>query len=169
MNVESQINTLREKIKEKYPDLYMGYSYDAKEDYYHIWHINSHLQYEDENFLDFIGSLIKECFYSKDIFNFSFGYDYVEDEKSKKVYEVIPSLNNFIIKVGNFLESKEANYHLIKEYMIKHYSLNWSNSDSINITFDAKDSSFCTQIRQAPLTRETPEDPENMSEKALAA
>jgi len=170
MNIESQINILKEKIKEKYPDLYMGYSYDANEDYYHIWHINSHLQYEDDHFLDFVGSLIKEHFYSKDIFNFSFGYDYMEDEKSKLVYEVTPNLNNFIIKVGNFFESKETNYyHLIKEYIIKHYSLNWSNSDSIDVIFDAKDSSFCTQIRQAPLTREAPEDPENMSEEALAA
>jgi len=81
--MHEQINIFEAKIKARYPDLRIGYSYDDDEDYYHIWHTNSHLQFEDTAFPGFVGSLIKECFYSKDIFNFSFGYDYLEDEKSK--------------------------------------------------------------------------------------
>jgi hypothetical protein len=79
---QKHIDEFINKIKIKYPDLKIGYSYDEDENYYHIWHTNSKLQFEDNIFLSYVGGLIRECFYSNDIFNFSFGYDYIEDEKS---------------------------------------------------------------------------------------
>lgn len=75
MDIEKQISIFKAKIKEKYPHLTVDYSYDADEDYYHIWHTNSRLEFEDDVFPGFVGGLIRECFYANNIFNFSFGYD----------------------------------------------------------------------------------------------
>lgn len=165
-NVEKQINTFEKKIKEQYPDLHIGYTYDAKEDYYYIWHINSSLQYEDVDFLVFVGNLIKEYFYSKDIFNFSFGYDYLEDEKSKSTYEVKPNLIDFIIKPANLFEFHDISYYKLNKHF---YSLDLVNFDNINVSFDVKNLSFCHPIMQTQLTRETHDECENTPEKALAA
>lgn len=152
MNVQSQISDLEDKIKVTYPGLKIGYSYDAIEDYYHIWHTSLQLQFEDDDFSDFIGGLIRECFYSKDIFNFSFGYNYLEDEKSKSIYGMNTYLNNITFNIGEMLETQDDHYYqLIKNYN----SLNWSNFDSITISSDAiKDlSSYYKSIRQAQLKK----------------
>lgn len=165
-NINNQINDFKEKIKVKYPELYIGYSYNADEDYYHIWHTNSHLQFEDDDFLKLIGGLIRECFYSKDIYNFSFGYDYLEDEKSKLIYEVKRKYNDITLNIGQMVGTQQPiHYHLIKNYT----SLNWANFDSIKIDFDAKDLSFCNQlIRQVPLVSQVVEC-DNQPNKGLAA
>ena len=100
INMQEQINIFKEKIKSRYQDLRIGYSYDDEEDYYHIWHTNSQLQFEDNAFPGFVGSLIKEFFYSNDIFNLSFGYDYLEDEKSKLSYEITNYIDSRYKKIN---------------------------------------------------------------------
>ena len=157
-----QINSFRKEIKAKYPGLYMGYSYDSKEDYYHIWHTNSDLQYKDANFIDFLGNLINKYFYANDIFNFSFGYDYCEDEKSKYIYEVKPAFKDFIFKLEELSDSREANYNFISE---NYYAF---HLEGINIKIDASDLIFCSQIGQASLSRKVVAD-DNTPDKALAA
>ncbi len=91
-SIQKEINDFKKRIKEEYPDLHIDYSYDDQEDYYHIWHTNSKLQFKDEGFLVFVGELIKDCLYSKGIFNFSFSYNYLEDKKTKLVYKVNQAL-----------------------------------------------------------------------------
>lgn len=166
INMQEQINILETKIKAKYPDLKIGYSYDAEEDYYHIWHTNSHLQFEDNAFPGFIGYLIKDCFYSNDIFNFSFGYDYLEDEKSKS-YEVNVHYSKIFLNYAeNFSIHKSSFYQTIKHCS----SFSWSKFDTINIAFDNLDLSFFNQsIRQADLLVESVENLDDQIEKALAA
>ena len=83
MDIEKQISIFKAKIKEQYPDLTVDYNYDADEDYYDIWHTNSQLQYEDDDFLAFIGGLIREHFYANNLFNFSFGYDHEKFEEKE--------------------------------------------------------------------------------------
>jgi hypothetical protein len=165
VNIQDQIDIFKKEITTKYPDLYVGYTYDDNEDYYHIWHTNSHLQFEDDAFLSFVGNLIRECFYSKDIFNFSFGYDYLEDEKSKLLYEIQSNYHRIIFNFTNQLVKQEPYfYQTINNYS----SFNWTQFESIKIAFDTLDSSF-ELIRQASLSVDVVEDLDKQEEKALAA
>lgn len=74
--VVSKIDEFVIKIKEKYPELVVGYVYYEDEDEYDIWHTDSDLQFSDKDFAKFSGILIKEIFYDNDIYNISFGYDF---------------------------------------------------------------------------------------------
>ena len=81
-------------IKKKYDKLVIGYDYDEEEDVYDIWHNSENLQYNDTDFLYFVGSLIKEKLYKNDIFNFSFGYDYykskeLENKMNRYIFNII--------------------------------------------------------------------------------
>lgn len=165
VNIQDQIDIFKKEITARYPDLYVGYSYDDNEDYYHIWHTNSHLQFEDDDFLSFVGNLIRDCFYSKDIFNFSFGYDYLEDEKSKLIYEFQSNYNKIIFNFTSQLIKQEPYFYQTIE---NNSSFNWAQFESIKIAFDTLDSSF-QLIRQARLPVEVVEDLDKQKEKALAA
>lgn len=167
INIQEQIDIFKKEITARYPDLKIGSSYDATEDYYYIWHTNSHLQFEDDDFLDFVGNLIKECFYLKSIFNFSFGYDYLEDEKSRLIYDFKPYNNEVLIKFTNqAITQKPYFYHIISN----NNSFNWEKIEGIKIAFDTLDSSFCNQIiGQVSLPLEVDESLHEQEEKALAA
>jgi hypothetical protein len=78
-----QIDTFIAKLKERYCDLDIGYDYDAATDQYNIWHTDSELQFKNNDFLAFTGTLIVDLFYRNDIFNISFGYDYRDEYKAK--------------------------------------------------------------------------------------
>ena len=167
-NIQKQMEAFQALIKAKYPDLRIGYTYDADEDYYHIWHTNRQLQYEDDIFPVFIGGLLKDCFYSQDIFNFSFGYNYSEDEKSRLVYEFKSHYYNQItINIAKQLITRDIDFYTKTE----HYSaFNWPKLEAISIGIDNVDLSFCNQhIRQAKLSIEVSEDMTEQTEKALAA
>jgi hypothetical protein len=60
--------------------LYISYDYDEYTDEFEIWHNNSNLEFDNEDFGDFVGGLIVDMFFEKGIFNLSWGYDY---DKSK--------------------------------------------------------------------------------------
>lgn len=64
------------KIKERYPNLTVGYEYDEEDDIYRIWHNDENIQQSNIKFKKYAGAMIKELFYKKGIFNISFGYDY---------------------------------------------------------------------------------------------
>ena len=167
INMQEQINIFKTKINAQYPDLKIGYSYDADEDYYHIWHTNSRLQFEDDVFPGFVGGLIKEYFYSNDIFNFSFGYDYEEDEKSKIFYKVYTHYNDVIY---NFIEKTNTSQSYTYQTIEKGSTFRWSKLDTISIAFDSIDSSFFDQsIGQAILAVESVGIMDDQIEKALAA
>jgi len=168
-DIERQIAIFIDKIKAKYPSLKIGYTFDADENYYYIWHTDAHLQFEDDTFPVFIGGLLKEYFYSKDIFNFSFGYDYWEDEKSKLVYEFNSNYNEITINI-NVIEQKITHdpniYKTIKDYS----SSNWPKLVNINLYFDSQNLSFFNQsIRQAKLPKEVSLNLVEQTEKAVAA
>ena len=171
INMQEQINIFKTKLKSRYSDLRIGYSYDEEEDYYDIWHTNSQLQFEDAVFRAFAGGLIKECFYSNDIFNFSFGYDYVEDEKSKLNYEINVYQEELYKKI-NLIFTKnhsqlESPFYDTKE---KYCSSNWSKLDALNIVFDNLDISFFNQsVRQADLLVKPVVNLVDQTEKVFAA
>lgn len=164
-NMQEQINKFEAKINDRYPDLKIGHSYDAEEDYYHIWHTNSHLQFEDDDFPGFVGGLIKECFYSNDIYNFSFGYDYIEDEKSKIFYEMNTSHNDITFRFTEMLDTANINLYKMAE---SPNSFSLAAPDNINIAFYSS-VSFNQLIRQADLLIEPLENLGDQIEKALAA
>lgn len=159
-SIQKEINDFKESAKERYPNLHIDSSYDDQEDYYHIWHTNSKLQFEDEDFLVFIGKLIKDCLYSKGIFNFSFSYNYLEDQKTNLVYQVKPSFNDIILSVERLLLSTQDsnNYNLVKHFD----SLNFTNLDSVNFNFDAKDLYYDYQLLRQADTKELWQEREDL-------
>ena len=64
------------KIKEKYPKLYITYDYNEKDDEFEIWHNSHQLQFGTSGFVSFAGSLMVSILEDRDIYNYSFGYDY---------------------------------------------------------------------------------------------
>ena len=67
------------KVKEKYPDIIVEYSYDKYEGEWFIRHDYVET-YEDIEFCEYIGGLMSPI-YDKKFFNWSFGYDYDRFEK----------------------------------------------------------------------------------------
>lgn len=63
------------KIKQKY-DINIYYKYNNETNEYDIWHNDVDLQFYNKEFRCFTGKLLKEMFYNKSIFGFSFGYNY---------------------------------------------------------------------------------------------
>ncbi|QXE18379.1 hypothetical protein [Clostridium sp. 001] len=85
---EDLIKVFIKSIKQKYSNIIIDYDYDEDEDIYDIWHNNETLQFENESFLDFVGSKMKEIFYNNDMFNFSFGYDYFKAKSLEPSYKL---------------------------------------------------------------------------------
>ncbi len=81
MLTKNYIQRFLNKIHDKYPDLIIGYSYNKDEDYYSIWHTDEVLQFENDEFLNYVGDLIRHLFYNNNIYNISFGYNYEKDIK----------------------------------------------------------------------------------------
>jgi len=75
MRTEQRIEEFIARIKRQYPALQLGYKYDDECEYYDIWHTDDQLQYENKEFLSFVGQQISEMLYAHDIYNISFGYD----------------------------------------------------------------------------------------------
>ncbi|PKM89540.1 MAG: hypothetical protein CVU87_05165 [Firmicutes bacterium HGW-Firmicutes-12] len=66
------------KIKEQYQDLIVEYTYCNETNEYEIWHNDKRLQYENKNFMDFIGKRMNDILFVNNVFNFSFGYDHIK-------------------------------------------------------------------------------------------
>ena len=63
-----------------------GYKYDKQEDYYFINHNSFDLQFQDNKlWKKYIGRLLIECFYTNNIYNIAFGYDYELDKNKKNI------------------------------------------------------------------------------------
>lgn len=112
-------------IKKKYDKLVIGYDYDKEEEVYDIWHNSENLQYNDTDFLCFVGSLIKEKLYKNDIFNFSFGYDYY------KAKELENKINRYIF---NMIEPELIEY----EYTEINNSPNYTSNIDTNVDLQLK-------------------------------
>jgi hypothetical protein len=66
------------EVKGRYPRLIIGYDYCSETEEYNIWHIDSKLQFKDEDFIKFVGRLMKEILLDNNVFDFSFGYDHLK-------------------------------------------------------------------------------------------
>lgn len=66
----NQINKFMEVIKNNYPALYIDYEYDEENDEYQIWHNDMHLQFENNEFIKYVGNKAQDFLYGKDIYNF---------------------------------------------------------------------------------------------------
>jgi len=75
------------KVKERYPHLNIGYDYCSETDEYDIWHIDPQLQFEDKDFIKFVGRLMKEILFDNNVFDFSFGYDHLKAKALFTGYE----------------------------------------------------------------------------------
>ena len=73
MLADTQINKFISIIKGRYPHLQIHHDYNEDEDFHHIEH-NYDRMYEDEEFPFFVGGLIRNLFFEKDIYNISFGF-----------------------------------------------------------------------------------------------
>jgi len=81
-NIDTEKHIIRfiEKLKSQYPELIVDYKYNKEEDQYKIWHTNREIQSSNTNdFLDYCGNLLRIVLYNNNIYNFSFGYNYVAD------------------------------------------------------------------------------------------
>ena len=113
MDIKNVIEEFILKIQLKYPKLHIGYEYDKESDEYDIWHNDSELEFNSEEFSRYCSELAGSLFYKNDIFNFTFGYNYDES----KLFE-----NNFY---------KDINDELISYKYTQDNSNNilWYNSD----------------------------------------
>lgn len=82
------VETFISQIKGKYKDIIINYEYNEELDEYDIWHNNKILQFESEDFLTFVGTLMKKILHSNDVFNFSFGYDYFKAKQLEPQYNI---------------------------------------------------------------------------------
>ena len=79
VNKEKILQTVIEKIKNEYKNLYITYDYLDYSNVYEIWYDKKELK-NDKKFQDFIGFLIKKYLFSNKIYNIYFDYN---EEKTK--------------------------------------------------------------------------------------
>jgi len=126
--VQGAIREFITKLKELYPALSVDFEYDQENDQYSIWHLDPDLQFNNTQFLKDVGRLIKEELYSKDIFNFSFGYDYFKARDN--TYHIIATqLSSNIVINGSVVTGNFPEYNRLLNTI-----------SSLNILFDAAES-----------------------------
>lgn len=106
-----KIKIIIEQIKERYPDIYVGYEYLEKDDVYEIWYNKEELN-TDESFQEFVGKLIYEQLFSKNIFNFFIDYN---EEKSSTLLDtskIVDTINKFCELLLYNLSESSISYKL---------------------------------------------------------
>lgn len=71
------------ELKKEYPTVIIDSIYDDEHDIFDIWHDSYDFQFKDQGFLSKVGMLIKDILYANEIFNISFGYDYLRSSKNE--------------------------------------------------------------------------------------
>ena len=104
------------EVRKIYPYLIMGYDYCSETEEYNIWHINAELEFEDRNFTEFVGKLMKEILLENNIFDFSFGYDHLKAKEFLICYKNHVDNNKEIETsfVSNLVESMGVYYQNIE-------------------------------------------------------
>lgn len=92
------------RIKERYPHLIIDYDHYPESDEYDIWHVDYKLQFEDIEFLKYVGELMKEILFDNEVFNYSFGYDYL---KAKALFNDNSYANNVDVFTSFISNSNE--------------------------------------------------------------
>lgn len=105
------------ELKNRYPEVNFGYSYDEDCKLFDIWHDSDTLQFENQNFLEQVGLLIKNILYDNEIYNISFGFDFLKQtKKTVKSYRYLKGefLNEPIItmKHKSFIKTFEENINV---------------------------------------------------------
>lgn len=106
-----KIKIITEKIKEHYPDIYVGYDYLEKDNVYEIWYNKKELN-TDESFQEFVGKLIYKYLYSNNIFNFFIDYN---EEKSTNLLDtskIVDTINKFCELLLYNLSESSISYKL---------------------------------------------------------
>lgn len=132
---EGFIKEFVDTIKKEYPSLMIDYYYDDEDEYFAIWHNNPKLQFENDNFLEYVGGLMKEKLVSNGVKDFSFAYDYYkakeyEDNRFKSFLNNIEAVfknyninkNSFEIHVDvkNSIKNSGKHYYNINNMKYKH-------------------------------------------------
>lgn len=97
--IKNIVDSLISQIKSKYKDLVINYDFNEEDGTYEIWHNSEHLEFEDDEFTNYVGTLIKTLLFDNGIFNISFGYDYEKSKNLNEMYNVVQA--NEIIKPNN--------------------------------------------------------------------
>lgn len=156
MSIENIIKNFIAQIHMRYPALHIEYEYDEDTNEYDIWHNNSNLEFDDDDFLKYCSDVASELFYKNNIYNFTFGYDH---ERSKMLENIRISLDlyndniefNIIQKITPKNLSYDINEDLdirfnshIKYYQTEKYSEYYSieKEESFNINQINEDTFF---------------------------
>lgn len=79
MEIEKEQELIRKfisSIEGQYGGIEIEYSYNEELNLHDIYHNNKNFQFENREFLNFVGLKLKELLYDKGLHNVSFGYDY---------------------------------------------------------------------------------------------
>ena len=101
------------KVKNKYPKLYIECDYHEDDDLYEIWHNDANLEYHDEEFKKLIALNAQEILFDNNIFNFCFGYDHFKTLKLEELsYTLVNTNTSFKIqgKINNNSNLNKNNY-----------------------------------------------------------
>lgn len=74
---EYLIKEFIKSIKQKFYGFSFLINYDFNEDSndFYIWHNSNELQFENDNFREFVSDKMEELFFSNEFYDFNFGYD----------------------------------------------------------------------------------------------
>ncbi|HHV46116.1 MAG TPA: hypothetical protein GXX53_04355 [Tissierellia bacterium] len=116
MNSKQLIEEFVLRIQKKYPFIHIGYEYDDEIDEYDIYHDDWELEFNNKEFMEYVGQQADELLFSNGIYNFSFGYDYnrAKDLKSLK-YDFISY---------SVLDANSFDYEVVMKKTNNSYSYN---------------------------------------------
>lgn len=112
-NISELIKEFISQVLEGYPSLHVDYSYDNELDEYDIWHNNHELEFDSEDFLQYVGKKADELLFQNKIYNFSFGYNHSkarELECEVKSYNIVTLQDPSYEFVQMAVECKQINY-----------------------------------------------------------
>lgn len=118
MDIKGLIDAFINRISLEYPLLHIEYDYDAEQDEYIIWHNDSELEFNNSTFRIFIAKLAREYLFNYNIYNFSFGYDYL------KAMELDVKKENYNT---DFSKVTDVKYTCINDNKLSNYSFKFGS------------------------------------------
>ncbi|MGI6533545.1 MAG: hypothetical protein ACOX23_02860 [Peptococcia bacterium] len=112
------IETFISKVKEKYPSLIIDYEFCSETGEYDIWHTDSRLQFEDHDFLKYVGKLMQEILFDNNLFEFCFGYDHLKFKELSSSYNydvIVNEVETVLINDG----TKEIEFYITNDDSVK--------------------------------------------------
>lgn len=105
-------------LQEKHPEIIFRFEYKADDDWYKIWHTHEN-EYQDDDFREVVGCLIKEKLLPAGMMNiyFDLNLDYISGMKSQKSW-VFPTFTGASINEVVFYQLQFDNIESVPEEII---------------------------------------------------